>query len=63
MNTYTFSTHTTEVQRDSVVLSLRKAGFTSSREVDTLRTNASIADIALTYGNALVITTAKEVLP
>ena len=61
--TYTFSKHTTEAQRDSAVLSLRKAGFTASREVDTLRTNASTADIALTYGNALVITTAKEVLP
>lgn len=53
---YTFSSHTTEHQRDCIVLSLRKAGHSASRESDTLRTNASRTELALAWGNALCVT-------
>jgi tRNA G26 N,N-dimethylase Trm1 len=55
MQTFTFSKTTTEAQRDSVVLSLRKAGFSASRETHTFRTDASITAIGLTYGDTTVV--------
>jgi hypothetical protein len=55
MREYLFTPYTSEAQRDSVTLTLRKAGFTASRETCTLRTNASLAAIGLAYGTTSVV--------
>lgn len=55
MNVFYFSEHVGQIQRDGIVLALRKAGFSASREVNTLRTNATRAQIALAWGHGLSI--------
>lgn len=55
MHLYQFRDTAPEVQRDSLTLTLRKDGFKASRETDTLRTNATLAQIALSYGHSLIV--------
>ena len=60
---YKFSKHTTERVRSGVVLSLRKGGFEAYLEtffegrqpVEQLVTDATVGQVALCYGNALVL--------
>ena len=52
-NTYTFNHQITEAGRDALVLTLRNDGFSASREAETLRTDASLGEIALSWGTAL----------
>lgn len=54
MNTYTFHKSATEAQRDGAVLSLRKDGFSASREAETLRTDANGGNVALATGGAVI---------
>lgn len=54
MKTYFFQKQLNEPQRDSIVLTLRKAGFSASRETKTMRTNASPLSISICYGTCPV---------
>ena len=56
MKTYTFHSSVPEAMRDSITLTLRKDGFQASRETDTLRTDATQAQIALSSGKGWVVT-------
>ena len=55
MKTYTFNTEATEIQRDSLILSLRKAGYVAYRETNTFATDASITGIGLVYGTTTIV--------
>ena len=55
MNSYEFAASTPETQRDSVTLTLRKDGFAAYRETNTLRTDATRFQIAMSYGNVLIL--------
>jgi len=56
MQTFKFNKNLVEVQKDSVVLTLRKDGFVASRETETLRTNATQSQIALSCGWGFAVT-------
>jgi len=55
MKTMKFAKQTTEIQRDAIVISLRKAGYFASRETDTLRTDASRLAIGMVWGCTLCV--------
>lgn len=55
MQNYNFHSAAPEAMRDSLVLTLRKDGFSATRETDTLRTNATQAQIALSFGLGWVV--------
>ena len=55
MKTMQFRNELSETQRDALVLTLRKAGYSASRESDTITTNASITEIALVWGNSMAV--------
>ena len=55
MKTFTFAKKTTEKQRDQLVLTLCKVGYSASREINTLTTNASLIVIGLSYGTTSII--------
>jgi hypothetical protein len=57
MNNFEFHPATTEGQRDSAVLTLRKDGFTASRETNTLRTDATRAQVAFSVGGSVLAVT------
>lgn len=50
---YEFDKTVSEARRDFIVLQLRRDGFSASREVDTLRTDATIGEIAISTGHGL----------
>ena len=52
---FAFSATTTDLQRDELVISLRKAGYSAYRETDVLHTNATRGIIELVWDDALVI--------
>ena len=52
MNTYTYASTATEAQRDYAVLALRADGYSASRETDTIRTNASRSEYAMSTGTS-----------
>lgn len=52
MKTYYFKKSFTEIQRDSLTLSLRKAGYSAYAETDSVSTNASRVEIALIWGSS-----------
>lgn len=54
MKTFTFTKITTETQRDQLVLTLRKAGYSASRETNTITMNASLTIIGLSLACLMV---------
>ena len=59
-----FEKHVPEIQRDSIVIALRKAGFKASRETSFVRTDATLAQANITWGNGCDLTECRcETLP
>lgn len=63
MKTYLFDRNATDAQRDGVVIGLRRDGFSASREMGTLRTNATLAQIALSCGRGWLVSARWIVSP